>query len=323
MDTTGAAGAAGLTRAADAAGPDGGLADALRQHAAARFSGPLRVTGDPGGIIFLAEGGICGCQTPGAPGLEAILLRSRRVTEADWEAAFSAAAVNGRPMAAELIARELLGAGEAEALLRTALADAIFAVLGGRVDGWTEAPAADCLLPLTPPARPGWLLAEATRRSQALAALAGPPVSPRDRVTARPATLRASTAHASGPGAGTGEADVLALCNGRRTVRDLAFALGRGLYATQLELARMRDRGLVAIGSYGADSVSPDGLSGIPSKVGDSDQTSAGLPRRHADRPAAQRPGTASRRYLAAGIQLLRPRSAGSGAPGGNHDPSP
>jgi hypothetical protein len=50
--------------------------------------------------------------------------------------------VRDRPLPAVLVERELLGAGEAEALLRTALADATFAVVGGRVDGWAEAPAA-------------------------------------------------------------------------------------------------------------------------------------------------------------------------------------
>src|SRR5579863_2155862 len=136
---------------------DGILTGVLRECAAAKFSGALRIDGQPGGIIYFADGRISGCETAGAPSLEVILLRSGRVSVPDWEAAFTAAAVGGRPMMAELVERQLLGAGEAEALLRTALADALFALVSGRVNGWKEAPAAECLLPLTPAVGSGWL----------------------------------------------------------------------------------------------------------------------------------------------------------------------
>ena len=148
---------------------DGGLGAGLRQYAAARFSGVLRVDGHPGGAIHLVDGGISACQTSGAPSLEVILLRSGRVAESDWNAAFTEAAIAERPMTAELVERGLLGAGEVEALLRIALADAMFALTCGRVDSWTEISAADTLLPLDPAAKAGWLLAEAARRGQVLA----------------------------------------------------------------------------------------------------------------------------------------------------------
>jgi hypothetical protein len=88
-------------------------------------------------MVYLADGGICGCETPGAPSLEVILLRSGQIAEGDWNAAFTAAAVAGRPLTGELVGHGLLGAGETEALLRTTLADAFFAVLSGHRDGWT------------------------------------------------------------------------------------------------------------------------------------------------------------------------------------------
>ena len=284
---------------------DGKLADTLRECSVARFTGVLRVDGQPGGTIYLADGGIAACETPGAPGLEVILLRSRRVSEADWDAAFTAAAVGGRQMTAELIDRGLLGAGEVEALLRTALADAMFALVSGQVDSWAEAPAADCLLPLAPPARGGWLLNEATRRRQVLAAFAEPAVSAQDRVAAVPGAAQATRV------LGQGQDELLALANGRRTARDLAFVLGRGLYETMLQLSRMRVRNVVVIGSSDAapngaapDSAAADGA--------EDDRTGAGLPRRRKDRPDPPRPVEASRRSLAAGIRLLRPRSEGS-----------
>ena len=220
---------------------DGGLGIGLRRYAADRFSGVLRVDGQPGGAIHLVDGGISACQTSGAPSLEVILLRSGRVTESDWNAAFTEAAKAERPMTAELVERGLLGAGEVEALLRIALADAMFALTGGRVDGWTETPAADYLLPLDPAARAGWLLAEATRRRQVLAALPAPLVNAADRI---------SVAHPSVPPGrvlGPGQDEILALVDGRRTPRDLAFALGQGLYETMLELTRMRAANAVVI----------------------------------------------------------------------------
>ena len=83
----------------------------------------------------------------------------------------------------------------------------MFALVSGQVDGWAEAPPIDCLLPLTPAARSGWLLAEATRRSQVLAAFPPPAVSAQDRVAAAPGTARP----------GRGQDAVLALADGRRT----------------------------------------------------------------------------------------------------------
>jgi len=281
--------------------PEGGkLADALRECVATRFTGALRVEGQPGGTIYLADGRIAACETPGAPGLEVILLRSRRISEADWDAAFTAAAVAERDMTAELVSRGLLGAGEVEALLRTTLADAMFALLSGQVDGWAEAPAADCLLPLTPPARSGWLLNEAIRRRQVLASFAEPAVSAQDRVAAGPEAAQATRV------LGPGQDELLALANGRRSARDLAFALGRGLYETMLQLSRMRASNVVVIGSSDAapDSAAPDRA--------EDNRTGAGLPRRRKDRPTPPRPVEAGLRGLTAGIRLLRPRTEGS-----------
>jgi hypothetical protein len=290
MDTTGAA--------------DGRLGSGLRQYAAARFSGVLRVDGQPGGAIHLVDGGISACETSGAPSLEVILLRSGRVAESDWNAAFSEAAIAERPMTAELVERGLLGAGEVEALLRIALADAMFALTCGRADSWTETPAADCLLPLDPPARAGWLLAEATRRRQVLASFPAPLVSAADRIAlAHPAVL---------PGAVLchRQDEILALVDGRRTPRDLAFALGQGLYETMLQLTRMRASNTVVISSRGQAHTPPEPA--YPTSDDEErDETAGGLPRRRRDRAGSSRAGETSRRSFAANIRMLRPRSGG------------
>lgn len=189
--------------------PSGMLPPALRHYSAADFSGVLLVHGEPGGTIYFSGGKVAACETSGAPGPEVILVHSRRIAAADWDAARIAATAGGQSLTTELIRRGLLGAGEAEALLRTTLADAMFALVSGQVDAWAEAPPARCLLPLTPAVRPGWLLAEAARRAQVLAAFAEP-------------------------------AEPSARADERRAARELAFTGGRGLYATMLYLARAR-----------------------------------------------------------------------------------
>jgi hypothetical protein len=219
------------------------LGRALLDCAAERASGVLRVTGEPGGTIHLTDGRITAISTPGAPDPEAILLRSGRVQESAWLAAFAGAAPDGR-MGAELVRRDLIGAGELEALLRMALADAMFALSAGQVDDCELEPAEDgSLLPVQPATEPDWLLAEAGRRIQVLALLPNPVVHDRDRVT----SVQGAWIPQVGPG--DGRAEILALANGRRTARDIAFVLGRGVYAVTLQLARMCDSGLLVIGS--------------------------------------------------------------------------
>ena len=156
-----------------AAGTSGLLREALLDCAARGAFGLLRVTGEPGGTVYLDGGNVTAIDTPGAPGPEVILLRSGRIAEPAWTAAFAAGAAAGR-MSAELVQRGLVGAGELEALLRVALADAMFALAAGRVDGCDIAERAagpDYLLPLTPPVASSWLISELsiwTRREASL-----------------------------------------------------------------------------------------------------------------------------------------------------------
>jgi hypothetical protein len=294
----------------------GPLDEALAHCAAAGFSGVIRVIGAPGGTVYLADGGVAAIETPGAPGPEVVLLRSGRVPEADWEAASVAAAVAGRPLQAELVRLGLVGAGELEAVLRTAMADAMFAFADGFVDTCrAEEVAVDCALALDPSADATWLLAEALRRMHVIGALPDPALHARDRVAAVPG--------ASPPGAvlGGGRDEILALVDGRRSGRDLAFALGHGLYAVMLQLARMREEGLVVSTARGV--VPPpgdgdgDGDSGRGRTDSDEGKTPAGLPRRQKDRPAQPRGGGQPGGFpLPAVRRLLRPRADGHARPG-------
>lgn len=136
------------------------VARALLACEVERLSGVLRVTGEPGGLIHLTDGNVTAIETAGAPGPDLILVRSGRIPEASWAGAFTSAAAGGR-MASELIERGLIGEGELEAVLRISLADAMFAVAGGRVDETAvEHATTPSLLPLEQPAAPGWLLFE-------------------------------------------------------------------------------------------------------------------------------------------------------------------
>jgi hypothetical protein len=288
-------------------GSVGPLREALMVCAASGTSGVLRITGDPGGTIHLADGLVTAVETTGAPGPEVLLLRSHRVTESRWDAAFAAAATRGRPLSAELVAREIVGAGELEALLLTAMADAIFVLASGTVDEYRAEPGpSDGGLLLEPGAEAAGLLAEATRRIKVLASSLVPAADRRERLVAAPGAVR------PGVRLGAGQDEILAMADGRRTTRDLAFALGRGVYATTLRLAEMQAAGLLMTASAAAASRSArqagHAAAGAGQESGDE------LPRRKGLAARAALPRRAS--VVRAPRGLLRPRSGRDGNPG-------
>jgi hypothetical protein len=286
-------------------------------------SGTLLVSGEPGGTIHLVDGGVAAIDTPGAPGPEVVLLRSGRVPEPGWEDVFAVAAAEGR-MGAELVRRGMIGAGQLEVVLRAAMADSMFVLMSGQVDECQVGPAATAgLLPLEPPADPAGLLAEASRRLQVLASMPNPVQHDRDRV------LRGHRAPPVGSSLDGGQEGILALANGRRTARDMAFALGWGVYALTLEFTRMQEAGLLATSSRrsvtrdrvraGEPVPGGNGEAAGEAEDGAAEQLSA-LPRR---RKAS---GGPSRRSQSAGqpgnpsalLRLLQPASEPNAEPDGN-----
>jgi hypothetical protein len=120
----------------------------------------------------------------------------------------------------------------------------MFALAAGHVEECVlDQDAEPHLLPLQPAAPAPWLLAEARRRVEVLANLRGRIAPDRDRVT----SVQGAWTPVVGPG--DGQAEILALANGRRTARDIAFVLGRGVFAVTLQLARMCDAGVLMVGS--------------------------------------------------------------------------
>ena len=115
--------------------------------------------------------------------------------------------------------------------MRTTVADAMFVLASGTIEEYRAEPEpVDVFLPLEPGTEAGMLLAEAVRRMRVLALLPAP--NGRDWIMAARDAARPGVRLTEGQG------ETLALADGRCTARDVAFALGRGVYATMLQLAR-------------------------------------------------------------------------------------
>ncbi|MEU5311251.1 hypothetical protein [Streptomyces sp. NPDC021562] len=201
-------------------------------------SATVLVAGNPGGVIHVRDGLVVAMETPAAPGVEVLLLKSRRIAEEDW-AALRATGTDPAHLASELVARGLLGAAELEITGQAALFDAAFALALTRPEGWEAAEPRPHLDTGTavPPAR---MVSETSRRIRLLANERG--------ATARFARDRLAPAPAAGDPARIARLSprhraVLTAADGRRTPRDIAFTLGRGLFAVMLDL-----RDLLALG---------------------------------------------------------------------------
>ena len=110
------------------------LARALDSCGREGATGQLRVVGMPGGTFHLRNGLVVAVESPGAPGPEALLLRSGRVNGEQW-AALVREAGGARWPVAGLIAHGYTGAAQLRVVCEMALHDAAFAVVAGRVDG--------------------------------------------------------------------------------------------------------------------------------------------------------------------------------------------
>ncbi|CAO5247930.1 hypothetical protein [Frankia sp. AgKG'84/4] len=230
----------------------------IRRQAAAAFTGSIHVRGGASGRIVLRDGLIIDAATSAAPGPESLLLRSGRVREAQWAAVLAAAAPAGR-LAEALIERGLLGSAGVQVLTRTATMDGLFALataqgaeisaggpLGGRplAESVFVEPAGAGFLAPALPVSPGIEVAWAVRETMRQLANAG---RWRDGLGlmphSRPRLATRPPARAVAPGL----AALLAHANGRRTCRDLAFAVGRGLYPVMAELAQLIGEGWIIV----------------------------------------------------------------------------
>jgi len=200
----------------------------------------VAVTGTPGGSIHVRDGLVVAMETPGAPGIEGLLLRSGRIGEQAWSAV-RASDTTHEHLAAELVDHGLVGAAELEVISLGALFDAAFALSLAVPDSW-EVTGPVPTLYRNAGVTPERLLDEVSRRINFLAGEPGS-VAALARTRMRPA----STAHLPEPAdrLPARHRAVLAAADGRRTPRDIAFALGRGLFAVMIDLRHLLDRGLV------------------------------------------------------------------------------
>jgi hypothetical protein len=214
------------------------LSRALDECHRAEATGELRVSGKPGGVFHFRDGLVVAVESPGAPGPEARMLRSGRISGEQWAELVREAGGASWPET-ELVAHGYVGAAQLRVVCMMALQDAVFAVVAGRVDGCERLGASEPLAPVAVGEAPGRLLQDAARKLAAVAALPYP-VRP-DRERPAPASgadllcVRLSCA----------QRELLAYADGRRTARDIAFVTGRAVYTVTVGMARMIGEGLL------------------------------------------------------------------------------
>ncbi|MPY61215.1 hypothetical protein [Streptomyces spongiae] len=203
------------------------------------FSGTVRVSGHPGGTIHLRNGLVGAVETPGAPTVTSALLTSGRIGDEDWLAA-CAAEPDADRLGGHLVAAGLIGAAEREVVCAAAVFDGAFAMALSPPGSWELSDREPALL-AEPGVEPRQLTEETSRRMALLARSGG---APSELTRVRPAAVASSGPRRPG-GLARRHQDVLDHVNGRRTPRDIAFALGRGLYAVLLDLIRLEALNLV------------------------------------------------------------------------------
>ncbi|WP_051912865.1 hypothetical protein [Kutzneria albida] len=214
--------------------------------------------------------------------MDALLLRSGRISESDWTAALRVGA-EMRSHQAELVARGSIKSTELQVISMMAAQDGAFAAFAGKIEECIvlKEPL-DVLLPTADGIDTDRLLREAARRLEALASLPFP-VSPyRERVVpVRGIDLSAGTLTAA-------RQEILANASGRRSSRDIAFLIGRSVYSVTVEISRMLSEGLVEVVPGTSVTASPNACTvaprasgeGSPVAVADGGSTD-GLPQRH------------------------------------------
>jgi hypothetical protein len=225
----------------------------LQQAASAYGTGAVHVFGNPGGVVYLNGGEVSYIDTPAAPGLNVLVVRSGRVSDHDWLAAFDAGAADCE-VGQVLVARGLLGRRELEVFTLSAVFDAALCVLPMTSGTYQFEPGARHWLGAIRPVGVDMLMREVARRQAMLDRLGGVPleqtatVSPVRQLRGDRTTVTAR------------QWAVLMHANGQRTVRDLAWTLGRGTFATTVEIHRLIARGMLEI--IGATTESPEEVSG-------------------------------------------------------------
>ncbi|MFF3614399.1 hypothetical protein [Streptomyces sp. NPDC002580] len=218
------------------------LSNALSECQGTLATGKLRVSGTPGGVFHLRDGCVVAVESPGAPGPEARLLRSGRISGEQWAELLREGGGTRWPEAG-LIAHGYAGAAQLRVVCMMAMQDAAFAVVAGDVEACDPLDAAfEPYAPVELGEAPGRLLQDAARKLAAVAALPRP-VRP-DRERPVPAAVLPDEVRDRLPAP---QRELLAHADGRRTARDIAFATGLGAYTVTVGMARMLGEGLLEL----------------------------------------------------------------------------
>ncbi|WP_329086974.1 hypothetical protein OG979_27640 [Actinomadura citrea] len=275
----------------------GVLTSALTRRGRQRFTGTLRMDGSPGGSVSMRDGLVVAASTPAAPGPEPLLLRSGRISEADWSAAFTAGAPDGR-LERELVVRGLLGDAGVQVITRAAVADALFAMALCGVRTCTADP--DDPAPLLA-SDPGLDTERAIREIRRRLDLAHSWTALGLSIRSRPQSRRPT---GSVP-VNAQRQELLAKVNGRRTPRDIAFALGRGLFPVMSDMATLIVDGLATVEpplAGGSEAVLDPAPGGGPAArprelPSESVRSQAAPPPPHQNAPSQESAGLPRRRY--------------------------
>ncbi|NUU21645.1 MAG: hypothetical protein HOV68_09045, partial [Streptomycetaceae bacterium] len=190
------------------------LAHVLRHLPGRSYSGVVAVAGSPGGALRIVDGNVIAVWSAGTPDVAALLPHRVRI-----------------------------GAAERQLVCLMAAFDAAFAIGMGEAPGVnTEPTPVVPELPCHQSLEPDRLLDETARRMAAVHALRTP-VHPY-RHTPQPTPHGAALLDR---GTADERTAILRHADGRRSPRDIAFRVGRGLYAVTVELSRMLADGLVDI----------------------------------------------------------------------------
>lgn len=239
------------------------LPAALHEAASAHGTGALHVSGEPGGVVYLSAGEVSYIDTPVAPGVDVLAVRSGRVCDHDWFAAFDAGQA-GHEVGEVLVGRGLLGRRELEVFTLSAMFDAALCVLPMTAGTYRFAPDDRHWLGIVRPVGIDMLAREVARRQAMLDRLDGP-------VLTQTATVRPVRRLQGGRVTVTARQwAVLMHANGQRTIRDLAWMLGRGVFGVTVEIHRLITRGMLEVaGSATGDiqTASPgEALAALPQR---------------------------------------------------------
>jgi hypothetical protein len=227
------------------------LLTALQQAASAHGVGAMRVSGEPGGVIYLSGGEVSYIDTPAAPGLDVLVVRSGRVTDQGWRSAFAAGHVTAE-VGQALVAHSLLGRRELEVFTLSAMFDAAMCVLPMISGSYRFLPGTRHWLGSIRPVGVDMLMREVARRQAMLDRLNGPALPP--TATVIPVRrLRGGRVTITAQ-----QWEIVTHANGHRSIRDLAWTLGRGVFAVTMEIHRLIARGMVEV-TGAASATAADG----------------------------------------------------------------